>query len=153
MKIDRSTLSYRALYLRHTIIYAVFAVLWLLLALADSGAVGDLSGGALVVVWVLFLLLNFAVMTAYLVFAARRDKADELYRENVAKTNAAFIRVLLVIGCVLFFAFGSLQVGLVGAVRLPVHQGYIAAVLYLGAAVWHGIAMHYEQTPEEETDA
>lgn len=151
MKINRSTLSYRALYLRHGIIFLVMAVLWLLLALADS----SINGIALLLGWVAFIAVNIFVMTVFLVFAARRDKEDELVQENAAKTNRTFLRVLVVIGVVLFLAAGAANTGSdENIVTIPMHQGYIAAVMYLLNAVWHFIAMHYESgAGSEEADA
>ena len=61
--------------------------------------------------WVAFIAVNIFVMTVFLVFAARRDKEDELVQENAAKTNRTFLRVLVVIGMVLFLAAGAAHTG------------------------------------------
>ena len=65
------------------------------------------------------------------------------------------LHIISQIGMVLFLAAGAAHTGSDDSiVTIPMHQGYIAAVMYLLNAVWHFIAMHYEGgAGSEEADA
>lgn len=108
---------------------------------------------------IILLILFFVSLTFIsqieLLTAAMRDKEDELYRENIAKTNSLFIWILFFIGCAVFLAFmiipyftDSITVSLDGKFI----AGFVAGFMYLMNAVYHSIALRYERASAVGTE-
>lgn len=141
------TISFRRYYFRQIITNTVMGLLYTSMTLYERSAFSEAHRGLTLAIWGVFIVLTFLTITLSTVTAARHDKFDGLYRENVSRTNSAFLFLLFVLGFVLFLAATCVR-----GLGVPVYRisgGMIAAGMYFLYAVYNGIAMHYEQSSAE----
>ena len=148
MKQPIQKLSYRRLYFRHALVGLFMAAIW-----GGYYALDKLTEGSRILIrflaFALMIAAVFVTMTFFLGNAARRDREDELARENIAKTNSGFIRFLAFAGFVLFMVC-TCFVGKPQKITVEIHYAWIASVIYLFFAVYYFIAMFYEAKTEAQ---
>ncbi len=140
---DKKKASYKKYYRSMAVMSAVGAVIWEGYCILDTFLpisreniiVSYINLGFSLVMWLLLIFLN----TKMLVFALRRDKKDELYKENKAKTDSLFIDVIYYVAIGLALISPSLQ-----KVQFTFHSGFIWGILYLAFSVYNFIALYYE---------
>lgn len=139
----KKILPYRKLYFRHGLFGLAMSAIWTGYYVLDrrTGESDTLLTRFLPVV--LLILAVFVTMTLFMVDAARRDREDELARENLAKTNSRFITVLAGIGFLAFIGCACLFSS-PKKITVELHYAWIAALVYLLFAVYYFIAMYYE---------
>lgn len=148
MKKPIQKLSYRRLYLRHALVGLFMAAIW-----GGYYALSKLTEGSRILirflVFALMIAAVFVTMTVFILNSARRDREDELARENIAKTNSRFISFMAFTGFVLFIIctcfFGDSQ-----KITIEIHYAWIASVIYLFFAVYYFIAMYFEAKTEAQ---
>lgn len=154
LNLKNKILSYRQYY-KICVIYSIInAFLWAFWGIAELFIMNDNKSLLFTITTYALLFLSFFIVTEiYAVASAMRDKEDELYKENVAKTNSSFLWFLFFAGFALFIAITIFR-NFSDTLTLTLHQGFIGSVMYLLYAVYNGIALHYENcTAEEDADA
>ncbi|HBI85330.1 MAG TPA: hypothetical protein DDX71_03435 [Ruminococcus sp.] len=143
-------INFRRYYFWQIVMNTAMGLLWAGLTVYEGTAFAEANRGITIAVWVLFVLLTFLTMTASTLVAARHDKFDELYRENIHRTNSAFLKLLFWAGFIAFLACETMY----GVARAGIHLsgGMIASAMYLLYAVYNGIAMHYEQRTDNAAE-
>lgn len=149
LNLKNKTLSYRQYYkisvaysIISSIIWAVWGVIELLVMKDNKSLTAN------IIFYVLLFVSVTVTLHIYMIASAMRDKEDELYKENVAKTNSSFLWFLFFAGFVLFIGV-SVAKGFTATVTLPLHEAFIGAVLYALYAVYNGIALHYENSTDD----
>lgn len=135
-------LSYRKYYkicifysLLSSIILAVAGVIDIL------GVIDDKSLPIIIVYYSAHIILILITFKIYESASAMRDKEDELYKENVAKTNSSFLCFLFFTGFALYIIAVVIKLT---TITIPLNHWLIGAAIYLLYAVYNGYALHYE---------
>lgn len=135
-------LSYRKYY-KICIFYSLLSSI----ILAVSGVIdilGVIDDKSLPVIIIYYTVHGLSILITFEIFVianAMRDKEDELYKENIAKTNSAFLWFLFFAGLALYIIASILKLS---AITLPLNYWLIGAAIYLLYAVYNGYALHYE---------
>lgn len=144
LNLKNKTLSYRQYYKISVAYSVVSSIIWGIWGIVDLFIMKDNnSPAATIVVYGLLFVSIIVTLHIYMIASAMRDKEDELYKVNVAKANSSFLWFLFFAGFVLFIAVGVLK-GITETITIPLHEGFIGAVIYMLYAVYNGIALHYE---------
>lgn len=156
LNLKNKILSYKQYY-KICVIYSIInAFLWAFWGISELFIMKDNKSLLFTIITYALLFLSFFIVTEiYAVASAMRDKEDELYKENIAKTNSSFLWFLFFVGFILFIAVCTIRNILDNnKITLTIHEGFISSVMYLLYAVYNGIALHYENcTAEEDDDA
>lgn len=156
LNLKNKILSYKQYY-KICIIYSIInAFLWAFWGISELFIMKDNKSLLFTIITYALLLLSFFIVTEFFAVAsAMRDKEDELYKENVSKTNSDFLWFLFFAGFVIFIAVTFFRnISDTNTITLCFHEGFIGSVMYLLYAVYNGIALHYENcTAEEDNDA
>lgn len=156
LNLKNKILSYRQYY-KICVIYSIInAFLWAFWGIAELFIMKDNKSLLFTIITYALLLLSFFIVTEiFAVASAMRDKEDELYKENVAKTNSSFLWFLLFTGFAVFIAVNVIRnISDTNTITLTFHEGFIGSLIYFLYAVYNGIALHYENcTAEEDNDA
>lgn len=153
LNLKNKTLSYRQYY-KISVAYSIISsIIWAVWGVIDLLVMKDNKSLAANIIFYVLLFVSVTVtLHIYMIASAMRDKEDELYKENVAKTNSSFLWFLFFAGFVLFIAVSVVK-GFTDAVTLPLHEAFIGAVIYALYAVYNGIALHYESCSDEEDES
>ncbi|MBE6836996.1 MAG: hypothetical protein E7509_03225 [Ruminococcus sp.] len=137
-------LSYRQYY-KISIVYSIVScIIWAVWGIIDLIIMNDNNNLFTNIIVYGFLFVSvFVTLEIYMIASGMRDKEDELYKENVAKTNSSFLWFLFFTGFIIFI-FASILTGITDKITIPIHQGFIGALIYMLYAVYNGIALHYE---------
>ncbi len=153
LNLKNKTLSYRQYYKICVAYSVVSSIIWAVWGAVDLFIMKDNKSLAANIIFFGTLFISVTVtLHIFMLASAMRDKEDELYKENVAKANSSFLWFLFFAGFVMFIAVSVLK-GITETITIPLHEGFIGAVMYLLYAVYNGIALHYENcadTAEEE---
>ncbi|MBR6580494.1 MAG: hypothetical protein IKK66_04280 [Ruminococcus sp.] len=156
LNLKNKILSYRQYY-KICVIYSIInAFLWAFWGIAELFIMKDNKSLLFTIITYALLLLSFFIVTEiFAVASAMRDKEDELYKENVAKTNSSFLWFLLFTGFAVFIAVNVIRnISDTNTITLTFHEGFIGSLIYFLYAVYNGIVLHYENcTAEEDNDA
>lgn len=125
-----------------SIIWAAWGVIDLLVMKDNNNLIAN------IIVYGLLFVSILIILQIYMIASLMRDKEDELYKENVAKTNSSFLWFLFFAGFALFISVSVVK-GFTDTVTIPLHEGFIGAVIYALYAVYNGIALHYENSPDD----
>lgn len=143
-------LSYRKYYkicifysLLSSIILAVSGVIDIL------GVIDDKSLPIIIVYYSAHIILILITFKIYESASAMRDKEDELYKENIAKTNSAFLWFIFFAGLALYIIASILKLS---AITLPLNHWLIGAVIYMLYAIYNIYALHYESSASNAED-
>lgn len=156
LNLKNKILSYKQYY-KICIIYSIINVfLWAFWGISELFIMKDNKSLLFTIITYALLLLSFFIVTEiFAVASAMRDKEDELYKENVAKTNSSFLWFLFFTGFAVFIAVNVIRnISDANTITLTFHEGFIGSLIYFLYAVYNGIALHYENcTAEEDNDA
>ena len=156
LNLKNKILSYKQYY-KICIIYSIInAFLWAFWGISELYILKDNKSLLFTIITYALLLLSFFIVTEiFAVASAMRDKEDELYKENVAKTNSSFLWFLFFTGFAVFIAVNVIRnISDTNTITLTFHEGFIGSLIYFLYAVYNGIALHYENcTAEEDNDA
>lgn len=149
LNLKNKTLSYKTYY-KISIIYCIIScIIWAVWGAVELLVMKDNKSLTANIIFYALLFVSVAVtLHIYAIASAMRDKEDELYKENVAKTNSSFLWFLFFAGFVLFMGVSVVK-GFTDAVTLPLHEAFIGALIYALYAVYNGIAMHYESSADD----
>lgn len=148
LDLKNKTLSYKTYY-KISVIYCIIScIIWAAWGVAELLVMKDNKSLAANIIFYVLLFVSVTVtLHIYMIASAMRDKEDELYKENVAKTNSSFLWFLFFAGFVLFIGVSVVK-GFTDAVTLPLHEAFIGAMMYALYAVYNGIALHYESSDD-----
>lgn len=149
LNLKNKTLSYKQYYKISVAYCIISSIIWTVWGVIDLLVMKDNKSLAANIIFYGLLFVSVAVtLQIYAIASAMRDKEDELYKENVAKTNSSFLWFLFFAGFVLFITV-SVAKGFTDTITIPLHEGFIGAVIYALYAVYNGIALHYENSPDD----
>ncbi len=154
LNLKNKILSYKQYY-KICIIYSIINVfLWAFWGISELFIMKDNKSLLFTIITYALLLLSFFIVTEiFAVASAMRDKEDELYKENVAKTNSSFLWFLFFTGFAVFIAVNVIRnISDANTITLTFHEGFIGSLIYFLYAVYNGIALHYENCTAEEED-
>lgn len=154
LNLKNKILSYKQYY-KICIIYSIINVfLWAFWGISELFIMKDNKSLLFTIITYALLLLSFFIVTEiFAVASAMRDKEDELYKENVAKTNSSFLWFLFFTGFAVFIAVNIIRnISDANTITLTFHEGFIGSLIYFLYAVYNGIALHYENCTAEEED-
>lgn len=156
LNLKNKILSYRQYY-KICVVYSIInALLWAFWGVYELFIMKDSKSLLFTIITYALLFLSLFIVTEiYAVASAMRDKEDELYKENVAKTNSSFLWFLFFAGFILFIAVCTIRnISDNNKITLTIHEGFIGSLIYFLYAVYNGIALHYENCSDtEEEDA
>ena len=149
LNLKNKTLSYRTYY-RISVIYCIVScIIWAVWGAVELLVMKDNKSLAANIIFYGLLFVSVTItIQIYMLASAMRDKEDELYKENVAKTNSSFLWFLFFAGFTLFIGVSVVK-GFTDAVTLPLHEAFIGALIYALYAVYNGIALHYEGSADD----
>lgn len=154
LNLKNKIISYRQYY-KICVIYSIInAFLWAFWGIAELFIMKDNKSLLFTIITYALLFLSFFLVTEiYAVASAMRDKEDELYKENIAKTNSSFLWFLFFAGFAVFIAVCTIRnISDNNTFTLTIHEGFIGSLIYLLYAVYNGIALRYENYTAEEDD-
>ena len=110
LNLKNKILSYKQYY-KICIIYSIInAFLWAFWGISELYIMKDNKSLLFTIITYALLLLSFFIVTEiFAVASAMRDKEDELYKENVAKTNSSFLWFLFFTGFAVFIAVNVIR--------------------------------------------
>lgn len=149
LNLKNKTLSYKQYY-KISVAYSIISsIIWAMWGVIDLLVMKDNKSLATNIIFYAVVFLSITItLHIYMIASAMRDKEDELYKENVAKTNSSFLWFLFFTGFVLFISVSVVK-GFTDTVTIPLHEGFIGAVVYALYAVYNGIALHYENSTDD----
>lgn len=156
LKIKERVIPYTKFHKINIISSIISAVLWIGWSVIFSFVMNDNKKllPNIILVILFFISLSF-ISQIELLTAGMRDKEDELYRENIAKTNSLFLWIMFFMGCAIFLTFmivpyfkDNITLSLDGKFI----AGFVAGFMYLMNAVYHYIALRYERSSDTETE-
>ncbi len=154
LNLKNKILSYNKYY-KICVIYSIInTFLWAFWGIAELFIMKENKSLLFTIITYVLLFLSFFVVTEiFAVASAMRDKEDELYKENVAKTNSSFLWFLFFAGFAMFIVVCTVRnISDTNTVNLTIHEGFVGALVYLLYGVYNGIALHYENCSDTEDD-
>ncbi|MBQ7009636.1 MAG: hypothetical protein IJN05_10570 [Ruminococcus sp.] len=150
LKLKNIILSYIQYY-KICIAYSLISsIIWAIGGIVDL--LDILDDKSLPVIIIYYTVHGLSILITFEIFVianAMRDKEDELYKENIAKTNSAFLWFLFFAGLALYIIASILKLS---AITLPLNHWLIGAVIYMLYAVYNIYALHYESSASNAED-
>lgn len=152
LNLKNKILSYKQYYKISVAYSLISSIIWAVWGVVDLLVMNDNKSLAVNIIFYATVFLSLTItMHIYMIASAMRDKEDELYKENVAKTNSSFLWFLFFAGFVLFIVVSVIK-SFTNTITIPLHECFIGAVIYALYAVYHGIALRYERVSAVETE-
>ncbi len=95
-----------------------------------------------IVICIFALILIVAGFWISVKTSSMKDKEDELYKENISKTNTSFISFLTTLAMLIVVAVFAAENS--GAVSIMLDGTFLLSAIYIIRAVYYGIALYYE---------